>query len=152
MNICKSCDVCKSVNGKSPLRCSKVCDQCIQYQLRHNPDKGLDLPYANRHPYLPDPDYITYADSTMVTPRICGDVIYAEYIDQYNDYINCQICQTQKKCWSSDRHKCVECSERQMKVPCARQYGCQNAYGPIFPSGPPINPMYTSCRKCWQKN
>jgi hypothetical protein len=153
-SICKTCDICKSVNGNSLLRCSKVCDQCIQYQLRHTPtlsSKGLDLPYYNRHPYLPDPRFIKFAESQMVTPRVCGPVIYAEYIDQYNAYSNCQICQLKGECWSSERHQCVTCPKKQMQVSCGKQYGCQNAYGPIFPSTGPINPMYTNCQKCWAK-
>lgn len=146
---CENCRVCKSVN---PFRqqCWRHCDRCRYCNFRgHLTTKTHDLPYYNRHPYTPDPDDTLFTASNLATPRVCGPVAYAKFIDQYNDYVHCKQCQRAGKCWSKYQEKCIECSDEQLAVSCERKFGCPNPNGPLFAYGPPRNPVYTDCRMCW---
>ena len=150
----KSCENCKICRDVSPFRqnCWRHCDRCKYCKFRdHRSSQKHHPPYWTRHPYTPDPDDIDFALSHRTTSKVCGPVMYAEYIKQYNDYINCKKCQQRNKCWSKYQEKCVECSDEQLAVPCEEKYGCPNPNGASYGYGPPRNPMYTSCRKCWKK-
>lgn len=147
----ENCKICKNVSP-FPNECWRHCDRARYCQLRgHRSSRPHQPPYFNRHPYLPDPDYIKFAPSKFTTNGVCGPVMYTEYIKQYNDYINCKHCQEQNRCYSKYQKKCVECSDEQLAVGCEEKYGCPNPNGPLFPYGPPRDPKFTSCRKCWEK-
>jgi hypothetical protein len=149
-DACEDCRICKIVN---PFRqqCWRPCDRCRYCKFRNfESSKTHDLPYYNKHPYLPDPAFVDYTAPTMVTSRMCGPVAYARYINQYNNYIRCKECQAVGTCWSKYRGKCVECSDEQLAVPCERKFGCPNSSGNLFPYGPPKNPIYTDCKLCWK--
>lgn len=149
---CDNCRICKSTSPFG-MQCWRHCDRCRYCKFRgHHTAQTRDPPYFNRHPDLPDPNYINFAASKFTTGGVCGPVLYADYIRQYNDYVHCKQCQLRGECWSKYQQKCVVCSDEQLAVPCEEKYGCQNPNGPLFGYGPPRDPMFTNCKKCWEKH
>ena len=158
------CDFCKKTEGVCWQQCNraKYCKfKKQQSSFAHDPPYFDDHPYSqglSGLPMIQKELARRYAQSQMITPRVCGPAMYTEYINQYNNYTECQRCKKENTCWSQERQKCVNCRNNQQS--CGKQFGCltsSNSGTGVYPLlldndsyGPPIDPMYTRCKKCWK--
>ena len=168
---CDDCNICLKVNSNYQS-CFRECDRCKYCQFKdHNYNQDYDPPYWNRYPELPNPilygdvlfseigskdetpiGKLNYAQSKFTTPNVCGPVMYKEYIDQYNNFLECKKCKKHGLCWSENMRTCIKCDPRQLERSCESRFGCRgntpnNANGYV----PPKDPLYTACIPCWKQ-
>lgn len=70
----------------------------------------------------------------------CRNYVCKLYENQYNNYESCKMCSDKNMCYNHVLESCVNCENG--KNNCEELYGCHN--------GPPMNPKYTDCIKCWK--
>lgn len=168
---CSDCSVCLKINSNYQS-CNRVCDRCKYCNFRaHNYKLDFDPPYWNRYPELPNPllygdklyseageiqtnklGKLNYAHSKFTTTNVCGPVMYSEYIDRYNNFLECKRCKQRGMCWSQNRQHCVKCDNDQLQRSCESRFGCiGNTPNNIGGYVPPKNPLYTACIPCWKE-
>lgn len=170
-NACDDCSICMTINNDYQL-CYRECDRCRYCSFKkHNYDQEPDPPYWNRYPELPNPilygdvlyselgskdelpiGKLNYAQSKFTTSNVCGPVMYQEYIDQYNNYMECKNCKRSGMCWSQNSKTCVHCDQNQLNRSCESRFGCLgNTPNNVNGHVPPKDPLYTACIPCWKK-
>ena len=82
----------------------------------------------------------------------CSTNICNDYEEKLKNFENCQKCRLENKCYSVPQNNCIDCSERDLEMPCTdgELFGCDNPNGYNLENVPPINPAFTKCQPCWE--
>jgi hypothetical protein len=127
------------------------------WKRRHNCNQSKAAEYREdryNEPYYYEPPWgrttlaKTPSISRQFTAGVCGINQATEYAQQFEGYKQCQRCERQGMCWSSEQRKCIECSNPGQ---CERKWGCPNPNGEEFAHVAPKDPMYTDCKPCWRR-
>jgi len=145
-SACDDYEFCKKVNGNEG--CWKERTRCEYCTFKsHQLVQTTDLPYYHQYPEYPDFAHKSHA--LFVTPRVCGQNTYSDYIAQYDKYTDCIDCNKRGMCWNPAFKKCVKCKQ---PIDCGKEYGCLSS-GPGVAKAEydaPIDPLFTGCQKCWK--
>lgn len=152
-SACDNCNLCKK-DTRDNSDCWNSCDMCNRCNTDYKNSQSYDEPYEYRPWFLSKDNHsfgiIPYAK--QFCDNVCGIKICKKYREQYANFIQCNQCQLQGKCWSPYQQRCIDCGYTRAMEPCENKYGCANPNGFEFANVPPINPMFNNCTVCWDQS
>ena len=146
-SACAECNACKR-ESRSWSECWRKCDQCNRCAAAEYRENKYADPYYYQAPWV-HRTLATTPLSKQFCDNVCGVNMCNAYRDRYNGYMQCKRCEMQSKCWSPYQQRCVECPPDSSPGRCEMKWGCPNPNGSQFGHRPPIDPMFTDCKPCW---
>lgn len=147
---CQQCDDCeRETRGYS--ECWSACDECKRCQASAIRADVYDEPYF----YVLQPRTLagTPAIAKQYCDNICGVNMCKAYRARQDGYNQCKRCEQRGQCWSQYQQRCVQCPGGRAMTgsasSCERKWGCPNPNGAEFGYVPPMDPMFSDCRPCW---
>lgn len=146
-NACVACADCKR-GTRTWSDCWKQCDECNRCAAAAHRNDSYSDPYYYENPWY-QRTLATTPLSKQFCDNVCGVNMCRAYRERYEGYMQCKRCEQQSKCWSQYQNKCVECPPHTSPGRCEQKWGGHNLKGAQFGYTPPIDPMYTDCKPCW---